>query len=116
MKRKPWQLDRREMLRGSGIALALPFLDSMAWARGAESKELPKRLVATYFHAAHTDDFDRLIPEMLMNFLNAGHGDLAGTAPRCPKIHDHDAAAKCRQVDNLAGRRFQRPSSPARPR
>ena len=37
------------MLKGSGVALALPFLDSMAWAKGAERVDLPKRLVATYF-------------------------------------------------------------------
>jgi hypothetical protein len=37
------------MLRGSGIALALPFLDSMTWGKSDHGKELPKRLVATYF-------------------------------------------------------------------
>ena len=78
MKKKPWQLDRREFLRGSGgFALGLPFLEAMDWrgalARGAggigaaagldaraasergclergrlPSDELPKRLVTCY--------------------------------------------------------------------
>jgi hypothetical protein len=60
MKQKPWHLDRREMLRASGIALALPFLDSMAWAKAAETIAMPKRMVVSYFsygaympHGAH---------------------------------------------------------------
>ncbi len=49
MKQKSWHLDRREMLQASGVALALPFLDSMAWAEGAQNKVLPKRMVISYF-------------------------------------------------------------------
>lgn len=48
MSRKSWQLSRREMIRGGGVALALPMLNSMSWARGAEGKEPPKRMVVTY--------------------------------------------------------------------
>lgn len=38
------------MLRGGGIALALPFLNSLSWAKGLGGKatEQPKRMVVTY--------------------------------------------------------------------
>ncbi len=49
MKQKSWHLNRRELLKGGGIALALPFLESMAWAKGAQGKDLPKRLLVSYF-------------------------------------------------------------------
>ena len=50
MKQKSWHLNRREFLRGSGIALALPFLESMGWAKTtATGKELPKRMMISYF-------------------------------------------------------------------
>jgi hypothetical protein len=50
MKQKSWHLDRREFLRGSGMALALPFLESMGWAKAAAAgKELPKRMMISYF-------------------------------------------------------------------
>ena len=35
------------MIKGGGIALALPFLNSMGWAKPA--KELPKRMLVSYF-------------------------------------------------------------------
>ena len=47
MKPKSWHLNRREMLKGGGIALALPFLDGMSWA--APAKALPKRMLVSYF-------------------------------------------------------------------
>lgn len=47
MGQKSWQLDRRQLLRGGGIALALPFLNGMRWATAATA-ELPKRLVVCY--------------------------------------------------------------------
>ncbi len=50
MKQKSWNLGRREFLRGSGMALALPFLESMGWAKAAAAgKEPPKRMVISYF-------------------------------------------------------------------
>jgi Protein of unknown function (DUF1552) len=53
MKQKSWNLSRREMLRGSGIALALPFLNGMSRAMGITSSSatavLPKRMMITYF-------------------------------------------------------------------
>ena len=50
MTQKSWHLNRRELLRGSGIALALPLLNGMSWAKaGAASHELPKRMMVSYF-------------------------------------------------------------------
>ena len=46
MTQKSWQLNRRELLKGGGVALALPFLNGMTWAKDA--KELPKRMLVTY--------------------------------------------------------------------
>ena len=48
MKQKSWHLNRREMLKASGIALSLPFLESMVWGSTVKST-LPKRMVITYF-------------------------------------------------------------------
>lgn len=51
MAAKSWQLNRRELLRGGGIALALPFLGGMSLARaasGLREGDLPKRLVVSY--------------------------------------------------------------------
>ena len=40
-------LSRRAFLRGTGVAMALPFLDAMRPAFGAEAHaELPRRMVA----------------------------------------------------------------------
>ncbi|BCX47492.1 hypothetical protein HAHE_14000 [Haloferula helveola] len=49
MTEKSWHMNRRDVLRGGGIALALPFLNSMSWARGlAGGANQPKRLVVSY--------------------------------------------------------------------
>ncbi len=47
MSKKPWHLDRRTFLRGSGVSLALPFLECMASA--AKPGSQPKRFCAIYF-------------------------------------------------------------------
>ncbi len=44
---KSWHLDRREMLRGAGAALALPWLEGMSRSQPLAAR--PKRLVVTYF-------------------------------------------------------------------
>lgn len=49
MKQKSWHLNRRELLKGGGAALALPFLNGMSWATGAGEKALPKRMLVSYF-------------------------------------------------------------------
>lgn len=47
MTQKSWHLNRRDLLKGGGIALALPLLESMAWA--APARALPKRMMLGYF-------------------------------------------------------------------
>ncbi len=39
-------LSRRTLLRGAGVAMALPWLEAMRPARAAESSEVPRRMVA----------------------------------------------------------------------
>ena len=48
MKQKSWHLNRRQVIAGGGLALGLPFLESMASTKGSE-RNLPKRLVVAYF-------------------------------------------------------------------
>jgi len=48
MAPKSWHMNRRELLRGGGMALALPFLNGMNLAKAALGKELPKRMVVSY--------------------------------------------------------------------
>lgn len=57
MRNKPTQarsvqrftkLSRRQLLGGTGAALALPYLDAMRPARAADCAELPKRLIVMY--------------------------------------------------------------------
>jgi hypothetical protein len=48
MSNKSWHMNRRDVLRGGGIALALPFLNSMSWARGLSGGTQPKRMVVSY--------------------------------------------------------------------
>ena len=49
MSRKSWDLDRRTLLRGSGVAIALPWLEGMAVAESSRTAELPKRFCAVYW-------------------------------------------------------------------
>ncbi|MGC6466713.1 MAG: DUF1552 domain-containing protein [Akkermansiaceae bacterium] len=49
MKQKSWHINRRELLKGGGVALALPFLNGMSWARGGAAKDVPKRMLVSYF-------------------------------------------------------------------
>ena len=49
MTMKSHHMNRRDVLRGGGIALALPFLNSMSWAAGlAAGKQQPKRMLISY--------------------------------------------------------------------
>jgi hypothetical protein len=47
MAEKSWHLNRRTLLKGAGISLALPWLEAMG--NDKTSKELPRRLAAVYF-------------------------------------------------------------------
>jgi hypothetical protein len=49
MKQKSWHINRREWLKGGGVALSLPFLNSMSWANGTIGGTLPKRMLISYF-------------------------------------------------------------------
>lgn len=48
MTARPWQLNRRELLRGGGVALALPLLQGMVGATPTPDTR-PKRLLVSYF-------------------------------------------------------------------
>lgn len=48
MIQKSWHLNRREFLKGGGMALALPFLNSMSWAKAAAPNKIPKRMMVSY--------------------------------------------------------------------
>ncbi|MEZ6141186.1 MAG: DUF1552 domain-containing protein [Zavarzinella sp.] len=49
MTKKTWHLNRRTMLRGTGISLALPYLNAMESALHASTGTItPKRFLATY--------------------------------------------------------------------
>lgn len=55
MARKSWQLSRRDMIKGVGVAMALPYLNAMSGgasvasaAAGSASKAMPKRFIGTY--------------------------------------------------------------------
>ena len=68
MTHKSWQLDRRELLKGGGVALALPFLNGMGKAIGATAKAageggLPKRMLVSYFaYGAYMPDGPSGVP------------------------------------------------------
>lgn len=52
MKHQSWHLNRRELLKGGGIAPALPFLNGMGRAMGMTAsggQALPKRMPVSYF-------------------------------------------------------------------
>ena len=53
MKYKSWHINRRELLKGGGVALALPLLDGMGKAMEVASKivpaGIPKRMLVSYF-------------------------------------------------------------------
>ncbi len=49
MKQQSWNLSRRDLLKGGGVALALPLLEAMSWGNEEAPRELPKRMVVCYF-------------------------------------------------------------------
>ena len=44
---KSWHLNRRTFLRGTGVALSLPWLESMS--KGSDAAESPVRMASVYF-------------------------------------------------------------------
>lgn len=65
MKQKSWHLNRRELLKGGGVALALPFLNSMSRAMGVTAgASTPKRMLISYFaYGAYMPDGPYGIPD-----------------------------------------------------
>ncbi len=68
MTRKSWQLHRREVLQGGGIALGLPLLNGMAADRavaaGGHGDRLPKRMLVSYFaYGAYMPDGPTGLPD-----------------------------------------------------
>ncbi len=64
MKSKSWQLNRRELLQGGGLALALPFLQGMSQEADGQPRALPKRLLVTYFaYGAYMPEAPNGIPQ-----------------------------------------------------
>ena len=57
-------VDRRTMLKGAGVALALPFMDSLSWAADGKPAPPPVRLGFMYMpHGVIMDDFWPKSPE-----------------------------------------------------
>ncbi|NNE93193.1 MAG: DUF1552 domain-containing protein [Verrucomicrobiales bacterium] len=49
---KPWQIDRRTVLRGAGVTLALPWLEGMSFgaaAKNSAARDLPRRMCSVMF-------------------------------------------------------------------
>lgn len=58
------RIDRRNLLKGTGVALALPFMDSLSWAVGDKAGKPPVRLGFMYMpHGVIMDDFWPESPE-----------------------------------------------------
>jgi hypothetical protein len=71
MKRKSWQLNRRELLKGGGVALSLPLLNATGWAN-SPAKALPKRMLVSYFaYGAYMPGAENGVPGK----ANAPHDD-----------------------------------------
>ena len=71
MIKKSWYLPRRTLLKGGGVALALPLLNAMNgslgnWCSGpwkANGTELPKRMLVSYFaYGAYMPDGPSGVP------------------------------------------------------
>jgi len=58
------QIDRRSALKGVGVTLALPFMDSMSWAAGTKPAKPPVRMAFMYMpHGVIMDQFWPKSPE-----------------------------------------------------
>jgi hypothetical protein len=66
---RPSIVDRRTFLKGVGVSLALPFLDSFGWAAGVNSTRPPVRLAFMYM--PHGVIMDQFWPKSQDEFLNS---------------------------------------------
>ncbi len=62
-------LDRRTWLKGAGVSLALPFMDSLGWATGGKGTKPPVRLAFMYM--PHGVIMDQFWPKSQEAFLNS---------------------------------------------
>ena len=62
-------VDRRAGLKGAGLSLALPFMDSLGWAAAAKSAKPPVRLAFMYM--PHGVIMDQFWPKNQESFLNS---------------------------------------------
>ena len=62
-------VDRRAWLKGAGLSLALPFMDSLGWAAVAKSAKPPVRLAFMYM--PHGVIMDQFWPKNQESFLNS---------------------------------------------
>ena len=79
MTHKSWHLDRRELLKGGGVSLALPLLNGMTRAMGsianpAKDEGLPKRMLVSYFaYGAYMPDGPSGVPDSAKKQVNPKH-------------------------------------------
>ena len=62
-------VDRRTWLKGAGVSLALPFMDSLGWATGGKGAKPPVRLAFMYM--PHGVIMDQFWPKSQEAFLNS---------------------------------------------
>ncbi len=62
-------VDRRTWLKGAGVSLALPFMDSLGWATGVKGTKPPVRLAFMYM--PHGVIMDQFWPKSQEAFLNS---------------------------------------------
>lgn len=62
-------VDRRTWLKGAGVSLALPFMDSLGWATGGKGTKPPVRLAFMYM--PHGVIMDQFWPKSQEAFLNS---------------------------------------------
>ena len=62
-------VNRRTFLKGAGVSLALPFMDSLSWAAGTKAAKPPVRLAFMYM--PHGVIMDQFWPKSQEAFLNS---------------------------------------------
>ena len=77
-------MNRRTMLKGVGVALALPFLESVGWADDAKKAKPPVRLGFMYMpHGVIMDQFWPVTPESFLTAPPAGLESLRPVLDKC---------------------------------
>lgn len=77
-------VDRRTILRGAGVSLALPFMDSLGWAAGSGSVKPPVRLGFMYMpHGVIMDQFWPKSPESFLDSASPAIESLRPVLDQC---------------------------------